>query len=191
MPLSDQVGGSATDSIIDDPEGLLALDLAGVVGWCYGGRYDRHPMYGTWHLPHIGGEGARYCAFENTLAAEIARLKPKKLLLEAPLPLPAMNNRRSAFQQITLRGIAWSEAYRASIPIGEIDSTTVRMGTLGRLYSKDLIKREVVKFCRDLKWNPPDHNAADACLLWLWHRAQINGTLRVPGPMFGVERRAL
>lgn len=185
MPFDDSAGSPPAFYLSWPPGGVLALDLSSVTGVAYGPMDAKNPTFGTWHLPHIGGEGARYAAFENVLADAMDYLQPRKLVLEAPLPLPAMNNRRSAFQQITLRGISYSEAWRASCAVFEIDAMSVRLGMLGQSrFAKDTVKREVVRFCLRRGLKVPDHNAADSVLLWLWYQAQSQGRLRIAGPLF-------
>jgi Holliday junction resolvasome RuvABC endonuclease subunit len=160
------------------PGGCLALDLSTVVGWSYGHLEDDLPAFGNWHLPHVGGEGIRYASFENELATCMDELQPTHLILESPLPLPALNNFRAAAQQFTLRGFCYAEGWRASCAVSEIDPGTVRQALLGRShFSKGVVKREVVVYVRSLGLKVPDHNSADACMLWLWHRNQVGGII--------------
>jgi Holliday junction resolvasome RuvABC endonuclease subunit len=167
------------------PGGILALDLASTVGWAHGGLADAAPKFGIWMLPQGQGEGARYAAFENALAAAMDRIQPERLILEAPLPLMAQTQARTAQQQYTLRGIAFAEAWRASVPIMEIDALTVRREVMGQgRFSKDTVKREVVRYCRVRGWRVPDHNAGDACLTWEWLSQRLRGAAPVAGPLF-------
>jgi Holliday junction resolvasome RuvABC endonuclease subunit len=152
-----------------DQGSILALDLAGIVGWAFGEHQP--PRFGTWHLPHFGGEGARYASMENELYAAIEVLRPDHLVLEGHIPLAAMNNVAAARQAFGLRAMVRSEAYRASIPVFEVDAQTVRRDVIGQgRFAKDSAKREVVAWCRRQGWKVPDHNAGDACVLWEWYR---------------------
>jgi Holliday junction resolvasome RuvABC endonuclease subunit len=170
------------------PGGVLALDLASTVGWAYGAIDDQDPVFGCWRLPHIGGEGARYVAFENELAAAIATLQPARLILEASMTLQALaasSTIEVVRQQITLRGIGYAEAYRATLPISEVDAYTVRLEVLGTgRFPKDTVKGEVVRYCQRRGWRVPDHNAGDACLVWLWHVTKLSGKRPVAGRLF-------
>lgn len=169
--------------MMDGP--ILALDLASTVGWAAGHVGDLAPSFGTWHLPHMGGEGARYAAFENELAAAMDLLAPSHLVLEAPLPLWAQTTMRVTCQQLTLRGIAYAEGWRASCPVSEVSNEIVRSAILGRArYPKGTVKHEVVRYCRGRGFKVPDHNAADACLVWLWHTGQLQGVRAIAGPLF-------
>jgi Holliday junction resolvasome RuvABC endonuclease subunit len=173
----------------------MTLDLSSCVGWAYGLTDSNAPRFGVWRLPHIGGEGAKYCAFENELAAAIGVLRPGSLVLEASLSLQALAGVSTiavARQQLTLRGIAYSEAYRASIPISEVSSDIVRLAVLGTSrFAKNQVKYEVVRYCRSIGLMVPDHNAADAVLVWLWYKGQMNRTSPVAGPLFRSTRDAV
>jgi Holliday junction resolvasome RuvABC endonuclease subunit len=168
------------------PGGILALDLAGIVGWAYGHLRDQAPRFGTWVLPHHGGEGARYAAFENEMAAAMDQLRPSRVMLEAPLSFQALmgvSNFRVMAQQYTLRGIAYAEAWRASCPIGEVSADLVRRELLGRgHFAKDTVKREVLRWCLARGWRVPDHNAGDAAMVWQWLVTQLRSD--GSGPLF-------
>lgn len=173
---------------MDSPGGVLCLDLSSNVGWAYAAIDAREPSFGVWRLPKIGGEGARFAAFENEMAAAMDRWSPSALVLEAPLPLAALcgvSTLKVVAQQLTLRGIAYAEAWRASIPISEVSSDIVRLAMLGQSrFAKNTVKIEVVAYCRARGWKVPDHNAADACLVWAWHCTQLRGGFPVAGRLF-------
>lgn len=168
--------------------GILALDLSSHCGWAYGPELARDPLFGTWHLPYPGGEGARYAAFENELAAAIVRLQPGSVVLEASLSFQALlgvSTMAVMRQQLTLRGFAYSEAWRASIPISEVSADIVRLALLGQSrFAKGKVKGEVIRYCRAQGWKVPDDNAADACLTWAWTVNQRRGIRPASGPLF-------
>jgi hypothetical protein len=168
------------------PGGLLALDLSSTCGYAVGPLAARVPtLTGTWHLPHTGGEGARYTALANELAEALMLWRPSRLVLEAPLPLPAQTTFRSAAQQFGLRAIAYSEGYRASCVVSEIDCLTVRAEVMGqRRISKDIAKREAVLFCKRRGIGVNSHHAADAALVWLWLRERLAGVAPCAGPLW-------
>ena len=170
------------------PGGVLALDLSSYVGWAYGLADSNAPAFGVIRLPHIGGEGAKYATFENELAAFISIHQPGSLVLEASLSLQALAGVSTiavARQQLTLRGIAYSEAYRASIPISEVSSDIVRRDVLGTSrFAPKQVKYEVIRYCRAQGWSVPDHNAGDACCVWQWQIMQLSGTRGVAGRVF-------
>jgi Holliday junction resolvasome RuvABC endonuclease subunit len=173
---------------VDSLGGVLALDLSGTVGWAYGAIDAPDPSFGCWHLPRIGGEGARFAAFENELAAAMDRWSPSAVVLEAPLSLQALcgvSTLKVVAQQLTLRGIGYAEAWRASAPISEVSSDMVRLAMLGQSrFKKDTVKTEVVAYCHARGWKVPDHNAGDACLVWAWQCTQMRGGSPVPRRLF-------
>jgi Holliday junction resolvasome RuvABC endonuclease subunit len=165
--------------------GVLCLDLSLTTGFAYGMRTDRGPAFGIWKLPRIGGEGARGAYFENTLARMLYDCQPSNLVLEAPLPLPAQTHMKTCEQQLGLRQLAYVEAWRAKVPVSEISALTVRMELMGTArFRKNEVKAEVMKFIRARGWMVTDHNAADACMLWLWHMRRMTGMPPVAGPLF-------
>jgi Holliday junction resolvasome RuvABC endonuclease subunit len=181
--------------VSEAPGGVLALDLSSMVGWAYGQIADPTPRFGCWRLPYEGGEGARFAAFENELIEAMETLKPARLVLEAPLSLQALcgvSTLKVVAQQLTLRGIAYAEAWRASVPIGEISADAVRLAMLGQSrFAKNTVKREVIAYCRARGWRVPDHNAGDACLTWAWETTQLRGGKAVAGRLFAAQETVL
>ncbi len=158
------------------PGGVLCLDLAGVTGWAYGLLTDDKPIFGVWMLPKLGGEGAKYAAFENTLADTMEACQPSWMVIEAALPPQAQTHTSSAHQAYGLRAIALSEAYRASVPWSSVDAMTARLEVLGVARPPDA-KAAVIAWCRKRGWAVQHHDSADACVLWEWHRRKMrNGS---------------
>ena len=166
--------------------GVFALDLALVTGWCLAEPGCR-PVFGAWHLPRIGGEGARYCALENEISEALQVHQPDKLVIEAPLPLPAymhpeggdwQTNSDAIRQQLGLRACAYSEAYRAEVQVFEVDAYTARremMGT-GR-FPRGTVKAHVMAWCRKQGWNVHEDNSADAVVLAAYTARQLGWRL--------------
>lgn len=157
------------------PGGVLALDLSSKVGFCIGHLSDRLPHFGVWLLPKSVGEGGRFAAFENTLIEALNAWAPSHIVLEAPLNLAALlgkTNFKVISQQITLRGIAFAEAWRRQrlLSISEIGADKVREAMLGQSrFKKGTVKNEVMAYCRGRGWAVSEDNSADACLTWAWH----------------------
>jgi hypothetical protein len=159
------------DGMLLTQGGTLCLDLSSTVGWCYAATETALPFTGFWKLPVFGGEGARYAAFDEKLADIFERWQPVRLFLEAPIPIPALNNFRAAAQQFSLRGITYAEAYRSSCSVEEIDVLSVRRAVLGSSsMSSDVAKKAVVAHCRAQGIMVANHHAGDAAMLWLWHK---------------------
>ena len=154
------------------------MDLSSRVGWCLA-ELGCRPIWNFWQLPKIGGEGARFAAFENELAEALQVHQPHVVVVEAPLPLPALNNRESAMQQIGLRGFAYSEGYRASIPVVEVDAYTVRVEMLGtgRSSKDEKIKAKVLRWCHERGYAVVDDNCADAVLLAAFYASALGWRL--------------
>jgi hypothetical protein len=151
-------------------------DAADTVGWCYAAPGAALPETGFWRLPVIGGEGGRYSAFDERLAEVVEQWRPQKLLLEAPLPLPAMNNFRSAAQAFGLRALTYAEAHRSSCAVTEVDVLTVRRAVMGAAANSMSSKRAKVlvpKFCQSQGIRVVNDHAGDAAMLWLWYRGRV------------------
>jgi hypothetical protein len=188
MPPLDRAGAIAPGvrPVAEIPRRVIALDLSGTVGIAIGTEGMMLPeRTETWVLAREGGEGARYASFENELAALLGRYQPAHVILEATLPLPAMNNYAAAAQAFGLRAIARAEAWRASASVSEIDVLTVRreVMALPRL-SRDAVKLAVFKFCRKRGIKVESHHAADAALVWMWRAMRLRGDAPVAGPLF-------
>ena len=170
--------------------GTLTLDLSSIVGWAYGRvGIDRIPWFGTWHLPKIGGEGARYGSFENELAAHMDRLEPSEMVLETTLSLGAFYERSTlqiVYQQVSLRAVAVIEAWRGSCAKSEVDIRIARQEVLGAPWhlKREAAKRQSVQWCRERGMMVPDDNAADAVVIWEWHRMRLTNTPPIAGPLF-------
>lgn len=161
-------------------------------GWAYGLIDDRDPTFGCWQLPHEGGEGGLFASFENELMAAMAALQPGRLILEKPLSFQALlgvSNMKVMAQQLTLRGFAFAEAWRADVPISEVSSDVVRLAMLGQSrFKRGEVKGEVFRYCHARGWKVPDHNAGDACLTWAWEIMQLRGGVPPPpGRLFATE----
>ena len=146
--------------------GILGLDLSGRTGWSYGERGLR-PIWGVWHLPTFGGEGGRFAAFENELAAAIEEHQPRTLVVEAPLSLHALTRADVVNQQRGLRAFVYSEGYRSEVQVVELDAAIIREELLGyrRAPKGQDIKQLVLRHFHDWGWPVVDDNAADAVML--------------------------
>jgi hypothetical protein len=150
--------------------GVLAFDLSSVIGWAYGSSQGMRPLSGTWRLQQ-SSEAMRLLSAENEIYAAIERFLPRLIVVEAPLPLPAMNNRAATYQQLGLRAVVLIEAARARVPVQEVGALVVRGDLLGpqsrKLHRAD-VKRAVMAWCRGHGWHVADDNVGDALLLLAW-----------------------
>lgn len=170
------------------PGGILTLDLSSNCGWCYAALTANRPDCGVWQLPKWGTDGAKFAAFEDKLVPAMERLQPSHLIIEKSLPFQALighSTLDTVNQQLGLRAIAHKEAYRYSASCMEIGADDVRYALLGQTrFAKGTVKGIVLAHCRALGFDVPDHNAADACMVWLWFVGQMRGTRPVAGPLF-------
>lgn len=155
------------------PGGILALDLSSIVGWAYGGVADNAPACGTWRLAS-GGLGPLVASFENALEDAIALHAPGLVFVEAPMSPTAISNAQTWRQQLGLAASAEASAWRHSVRYREQSATTVRSQILGttRHPPGGTIKDVVMAWCRKQGWQPVDHNAGDACVLWEFARRE-------------------
>ena len=154
--------------VAPQPGGLLALDLSSTVGWCLGGPADRVPHFGVWRLPAAAVRAPRLAAFQVQLAAAIVQLRPRAIVMEAPLPAKAERNADTARQQLGLAALVECEGWLAHVPVTETPAATARAAVLQRGWQVGNVKQHVLAWCRMQGWQVPDHNAGDACVLW-WH----------------------
>lgn len=161
------------------PGGILALDLCSTVGHAYGQIDDRGPISGTWRLASLG-LGAMIASFENELEDMLVLHRPALIFVEAPLTPTAISNTTVWRQQLGLAGAAECASYRHSIRYAEQSASTVRSQILGttRHPKGGTIKDVVLAYCRKQGWDPCDHNAGDACVLWEFARREAQNRRR-------------
>jgi len=164
---------------------ILALDLSSRTGWAWGPTVDAKPSFGAWQMPIRGGLAARFYGLQNAMQEFCEEHLVTKVVIEAPIPLPAMNNTTAAYQQLGMRAIVMAEAQHISAAICEIDCWTVRSEVAGmRRCTSDQAKKQAVLFCLKRGLKVPNHDAADAVLLWLWHRQRTLRQQPYAGPLF-------
>ncbi len=150
------------------PGGVLCLDLSTRTGWAYGVA-GAVPLSGVWELPNTTDLGRRFAAFENELLDALAEMQPVLVSMEAPLPASEQTHAYSAELQIGLAAIAECACYRWERRLFRRASSTVRAAVLGTArFPKGEAKKAVMEWCRARGWRFPDHNAADALLLWAY-----------------------
>lgn len=165
--------------------GSMALDLSSTVGVAYGLLESEAPVTWQWELHSLGGEKARFARFNTSLSKAMDKLKPSHLILEKHLPATAISNDNVVNQQRGLRAIASMNTYYTPCAYSECDVHTIRREVMGvRRLSKDAAKKAVVQWCKRHGIQVGSHHAADAALVWVWHRQRM---LRIPpcaGPLW-------
>jgi hypothetical protein len=155
--------------------GILALDLASTTGWAYGTQACAAPEVGTWRLGK-GSEVARMGAFGSELSDFVRAHRPSVILLEAPISFRVMRRFADAAQQLGLRAVAMAIAWQNETPCHEIECLRVRAEMLGsRNFPRGEVKGVVMAYWQRRGVPMPDHNAADAALMWEWYRLRLTG----------------
>jgi Holliday junction resolvasome RuvABC endonuclease subunit len=171
------------------PGGLLGLDLSSTCGWAYlADLGQRTPDVGSWRLPSLGGQGAKFAALENELAAALNCLTPIRVVVEAPLPPVALSNATTVRLLYGLNAIVRSECWRASISLIEIDSHTARLEIIGPVRAKPgEVKQLVMAWCAKRGIAAPDDHAADAAVVALWCARRLSADSGDLRPILGAE----
>lgn len=146
---------------------LLALDLNSKrSGYAFGRPKDTRPLTGDWPLP--GGEDiARTGGILYDSITSLAQVtKPKIILIEAPMQA----NDRSAHTAkvlIMLFGVAMAASRNAGARGIPVAVSTWRKHFIGRGdYPGDVAKQMAFDRCRMLRWEPKNHDQAEACGVW-------------------------
>jgi Holliday junction resolvasome RuvABC endonuclease subunit len=149
----------------DEPQPVLALDLATVTGWCHGVPGAGTPRIGVIRLRPSGVTGEAYGAIgagmEEWLCDLIPIVNPRVIAFEAPL----LRHKGAAAARIAL-GLAMiveTVAHQFAVRVMENHAGNTRKIVMGK---GNPTKEEVVAWCRQRGWQPPTHDAADAAVLW-------------------------
>jgi len=158
--------------------GILCLDIATDTGWAYGLPGDPAPVWGVWRFPAHVSRGAAGAALEDELEKKLDEYQPCRLVFEAPLPANLQTNAASAFMLIGMAFATESCAHRCEVPVFSRSSDTFRNAVIGRSHLHDDEKRErprptvktriVAPRIAARGWKIPDHNAADAAVVWAY-----------------------
>jgi hypothetical protein len=167
---------------MSDPDELdiLALDLAKRTGWARGRLDSEAPTFGS---ISFGKDGAsNYARFAHALRWAVDIFKndpPDVLVIEAPISVQAFSMQQGAKILFGLPAVITGVAYECGVfTIHEYDVRDIRgMFTGHRSLKTDIAKAATVRRCKQLGWNVEDHNAADACALWMYQCARVH-----PGP---------
>lgn len=156
--------------------GLLTLDLSGTVGVAYGHKGDERPWSTSWRLSRGSDLAPRFGGFENELVAALDLYRPRRVVMEAPLPSNRQASTFVARQQFGLAAITELNCWRAGVDCRETSCDAVRLAVLGRCRfagGTEEAKRTVMTWCRAQGWNPVDHNAGDSLVLWAYSTGRV------------------
>jgi Holliday junction resolvasome RuvABC endonuclease subunit len=155
--------------------GLLSLDLGSVTGFAVGDVTDAVPYCDSWELPlsdPMDLLGARVAALENTLGPFLVEWAPAVVVMAL-----AFTGRNAADQDAmgAYYGMVRSECWRHDVRVLVQPEITVRTEVHGRGKHRTSAewKQLAMIWCKRNAIIVPDHNAADAAVLWCWTRDEI------------------
>ncbi len=172
---------------------ILSLDVATKCGWAVDGPGGK-PRLGVFNNPSAGrGRGPVCLHFSNWLYPFAKACNPDMIVAEAP----AFGGKTKLDEEGKQTGFVMSAAV-AGLLIGletqvevvaaslnvEFRSAhvqTVRRHFVGNGRPKNP-KAVVMARCRQLGWDPPDDNAADAAALWDWAKSTYDRKSMSPPP---------
>lgn len=175
---------------------ILAIDCGTISGFAVDGPDPLIPL--IWSVRFPSGDGAdlgrSYGRFGQTIREAIEVHKPDVVVFEAPLPASVQvrkeNSNASVRMQFGRAGIVEEVVYNAHLPCREGDVQTVRHAVMGTGRPEDP-KTAVMRHCDLLGWRAPDHNGADAALLWAYAKQKWDRSFGArANPLFMNGRRS-
>lgn len=154
---------------------IVAIDPATNSGFCEG-HVGASPMLHAQRFRSGADDDIDlYGAATLYFATFLMTRKPDLIAIEAPI-MAAWGKTNAQTTAITrgLYAIFTGIARAKGIRVLTADIGTWRKYTLGRgnLKGPDA-KRQCVALCRQLGWNAPTHDAAEAAGIWLWAGSQL------------------
>ena len=146
---------------------ILALDLSMHTGWAAGAPGSA-PSCGVMELPNPDNLPRQAAAFADGFAALCKVVQPSRVIAEIDINLHKQNPVAVAEQQVGMAYLLGLLCYRREIPLMRAKASDARSAVMAqtRWAKKGEVKSAVVEWCRFMGWEPRDHNAADACVLW-------------------------
>lgn len=166
---------------------LLAIDPATKTGIAEGAPGEK-PRLATLDFgrPDESGPEQIYARAVTWFAKRLRNDVPHMMAIEQPFP---SQNHATTLISIGLFGIFVGIARTKGIPVREAPIQTWRKYALGvgNLPGHEA-KRRALILCERLRWLAPDHNAAEAAMIWLWLCGQVDPRKATrPEPLFAVE----
>jgi hypothetical protein len=157
---------------------ILAIDSATATGICTG-RPGETPKLETrrWRADETDSAEDIYGRAVVWMATRLRDDLPALVVIEQPVPPSAawgQTNHDTTLITIGLFGIFCGLAKAKGVRAMRAPISSWRKYFLGRGNLKgDVAKRQAVRLCRELGWDAPDHNAAEAAGIWSWACAQV------------------
>lgn len=157
---------------------VLALDIATVTGWAWGGERSK-PIAGIWRLPGLDDKN-RARSMGGIYSSVMVTVRENKIdgvCIEHPGA-----GRNSAHTQLSLTmliGAAQAGAVNAGATILAMPHpNSWRKQVLGKGNPKNP-KLAAMDYCRLHGWQVEDHNAAEAICIWQWAHGQTSLLSRI------------
>lgn len=151
---------------------ILALDLATQTGFAVTAPDGSAPILGTFRIATDAIHddfGRAFLALHKRVGELIEVHQPTLMWFEAPLFITQRRVKTARFL-MGLSAIVELIAEERSLPCYEASVSDVRMFVAGSRHGKNGRGPKEIGFdyCAMRGWHPPDDNAADAALLWVY-----------------------
>ena len=159
----------------DDDSGILALDIATELGWCYGRPSDTTPTWGT--VRFAGALPNVLIALDAWLRGMIEQRRPRRVVIEQAPSLRWGGGKTNATTLIRLTGMCGKveevcARYGQALDCSETPSQrwkTALCGPMGRAkFGKEVKPYPPFQALALRGWELTNHNAADAVGIWLY-----------------------
>lgn len=157
---------------------ILALDVATKTGVCIG-KPGGKPYLATLNFRQDPTDEPEdiYGRAVIWMATRLKVDPPALIVIEKPVPPSAAwgsTNHQTTLITIGLFGVFCGVARAKNIKVMPAPISTWRKYTLGKGNMKGaLAKARAVDLCRQLGWEAPDHNAAEAACIFLWSCSMV------------------
>ena len=170
---------------------VIALDVASTTGFACG-HVDGAAEYGSIRFASAGAsDAAVFSAAKQWSSAFFSTAKrPTIIAIERLLPpevVRGQSNTKTIYRLAGLHGVILAEAYEHALYSIEMWSTgEIRGHFIGaKNYRRERAKREVMRQCRAMGWNPRNDNEGDALALWSAQCSRIDPRLAIRvSPLF-------
>jgi|SRR5215471_1898273 len=160
---------------------ILALDIATTCGWARGRVGDAVPQCGSVRFAKPGASQLAICGAAMRWAIDtLVQPLPDVIAIEGLLPPGALKQRSNEQHELLghLHGIILGVAFlRGCYKVHKHQLNSIRAHFLhGVPYGKGEAKIVTMRKCRSLGWlETADDDAADACALWSYQAALLDG----------------
>lgn len=173
---------------------ILALDLAGRLGWARWKPGMTDPAYGTARLP-VKSRGQTFAAFRDWLTDKCLADRIEHIALEAVFVAPG---RESALERLYgLKGIAEEVAFRRNIEVVTVNQGEWRKRFMGVVKApasirekadrREWLKQKAKDQCTARGWSVTTSDEADALGILVFERSRLFPEWGAEGTLFGYQ----